>query len=85
MILMRTLVLPCPVHFIAGDIDPVGNYGEGVKKAYEDFMKAGMEHVTIKLYAGGRHELLNEKNKRQVYEDIYPWIMERVKEYQEVV
>jgi alpha-beta hydrolase superfamily lysophospholipase len=74
-----------PVHFIAGDMDPVGDYGAGVKKAYEDFVKAGMEHVTLKLYAGGRHELLNEKNKEQVYEDIYPWIMERVKEYQEVI
>ena len=74
-----------PVRFIAGDMDPVGDYGAGVKKAYEDFVKAGMEHVTLKLYAGGRHELLNEKNKEQVYEDIYPWIMERVKEYQEVI
>lgn len=70
-----------PVHFIAGDMDPVGNYGEGVKKAYKDFEKAGMEKISLKLYAGGRHELLNEKNKQQVYEDIYPWIMERVKEY----
>lgn len=70
-----------PVHFIAGDMDPVGNYGEGVKKAYQDFSKAGMKKISLKLYAGGRHELLNEKNKQQVYEDIYPWIMERVKEY----
>ena len=31
-----------PVHFIAGDMDPVGDYGAGVKKAYEDFVKAGM-------------------------------------------
>lgn len=73
-----------PVYFIAGDMDPVGNYGAGVRKAYEDFLKAGMEHISIKLYAGGRHELLNETNRQQVYEDIYPWIMERVKEYQEV-
>lgn len=70
-----------PVHFIAGDMDPVGAYGEGVKKAYHDFEKAGMKKISLKLYAGGRHELLNEKNKQQVYEDIYPWIMERVKEY----
>lgn len=74
-----------PVHFIAGAMDPVGDYGAGVRRAYEDFLKAGMEHVSIRLYAEGRHELLNEKNKQQVYEDIYPWIMERVKEYQEVV
>lgn len=71
-----------PVHFIAGDMDPVGSYGEGVRKAYDDFARTGMERISIKLYSGDRHELLNEKDKRQVYEDIYPWIMERVREYQ---
>lgn len=71
-----------PVHFIAGDMDPVGDYGEGVKKAYEDFVQTGMERVSIKLYPGGRHEILNETNKMQVYGEIYTWIMERVKEYQ---
>ncbi len=71
-----------PVYFIAGDKDPVGNYGEGVKKAFEDFKQAGMERISIKLYPGDRHELLNEKDKHKVYEDLYPWIMERVKEYQ---
>lgn len=71
-----------PVHFIAGDMDPVGNYGQGVRKAYDDFAKAGMSRISIKLYPGDRHELLNEKDKQQVYEDIYPWIMERVREYQ---
>ena len=71
-----------PVHFVSGDMDPVGDYGEGVRKAYEDFRRAGMERVSMKLYPGGRHEILNEKNKIQVYEELYPWIMERVKEYQ---
>lgn len=71
-----------PVHFASGDMDPVGDYGEGVRKAYEDFKGAGMERVSMKLYPGGRHEILNEKNKIQVYEELYPWIMERVKEYQ---
>ncbi|MCM1135722.1 MAG: lysophospholipase [Clostridium sp.] len=71
-----------PVHFIAGDMDPVGNYGEGVRKACEDFKKAGMERISIKLYPGGRHEILNEKNRQQVYEDLYPWILDRVREYQ---
>lgn len=71
-----------PIHFISGDMDPVGNYGKGVRKAYADFEKAGMERISLKLYPGGRHELLNETNKKQVYEDLYPWIMERVKEYQ---
>lgn len=71
-----------PIYFVSGDMDPVGDYGEGVRKAYEDFRRAGMERVSMKLYPGGRHEILNEKNKIQVYEELYPWIMERVKEYQ---
>lgn len=71
-----------PVYFISGDMDPVGDYGEGVRKAYENFRSAGMERVSMKLYPGGRHEILNEKNKIQVYEELYSWIMERVKEYQ---
>lgn len=28
-----------PVYFMAGDGDPVGNYGEAVKKVYERFLK----------------------------------------------
>lgn len=79
---LKAMPKELPVHFIAGDMDPVGNYGEGVKKAYDDFAKAGMKCISLKLYAGGRHEILNEKNKMQVYEDLYPWIMERIKEYQ---
>lgn len=79
---LKAMPKELPVFFIAGDMDPVGDYGEGVRKAYDDFKKVGMEHISIKLYPGARHELLNEKDKRKVYEDIYPWIMERVREYQ---
>ena len=71
-----------PVFFIAGEKDPVGNYGEGVRKAYESFQKVGMEKVSLKLYPEDRHELLNELDKYQVYEDLYPWIVDRVREYQ---
>lgn len=71
-----------PVYFIAGEEDPVGDYGEGVKKAYHDFENAGMENLSIKLYPGDRHEILNEKDREQVYEDVYSFIMDRVKEYQ---
>lgn len=79
---LKVMPKELPVFFIAGDMDPVGDYGEGVRKAYDDFKKVGMEHISIKLYPGARHELLNEKDKHKIYEDIYPWIMERVREYQ---
>ena len=41
-----------------------------------------MEKVSLKLYPEDRHELLNELDKYQVYEDLYPWIVDRVREYQ---
>ncbi len=63
-----------PVHFIAGEEDPVGDYGAGVRKAYKKFCKVGMKNVTCKLYPGRRHELLNEDIKEEVYEHILDYI-----------
>ena len=62
-----------PVALFSGDMDPVGGYGTGVKKVYEAMQAAGMEDVTMKLYPGARHEILNETNRAEVYEDILAW------------
>ncbi len=71
-----------PVLFLSGEEDPVGDYGKGVKKAYSDFEKADMKRISMKLYAGSRHEIFNEKNKGEVCEELYPWMLKRVEEYQ---
>ena len=63
-----------PVLFIAGQEDPVGPYGKGVARAAKEFEKTGMEHVSLKLYPQCRHEILNELNKQEVYEDIGQWL-----------
>ena len=63
-----------PVFFIAGGDDPVGNYGAGVLQAAEEFRKVGMNAVSTKLYPLCRHEILNEINKAEVYQDISNWI-----------
>ena len=63
-----------PVHFIAGGEDPVGAYGEGVRKAVQMFIRSGMKHVSVKLYPGCRHEILNELNKEEVYQDVADWM-----------
>lgn len=64
----------CPVFFIAGSMDPVGENGKGVLKAEAAFRAAGMKNVTCKLYEDCRHELLNELNKKIVFRDILDWI-----------
>ncbi|MCI8665965.1 MAG: alpha/beta hydrolase [Dorea sp.] len=62
-----------PVLFTAGADDPVGAFGKSVKKVYKKYKSAGMKKVAIKLYAGGRHEILNETIRNQVYEDLFVW------------
>ena len=63
-----------PVYFFAGDSDPVGAMGAGVKKVSGWFKEAGMKDVTVKLYPGGRHEMLNETNKEEVFADVLAWL-----------
>lgn len=67
-----------PVYFMSGDMDPVGECGKGVQKAYNNFLEAGMKDVSIKLYPGGRHEMLNEINKEEVYSDILTWLGSKI-------
>ena len=67
-----------PLLFVAGSDDPVGAYGEGVKTAADSYRNAGVKDITVKLYQGDRHEILNEDDKETVKEDILEWITARL-------
>jgi alpha-beta hydrolase superfamily lysophospholipase len=67
-----------PVLLISGEEDPVGDYGKGPKKVYDLFASAGLRDVTLKLYEGARHEVLNELNRREVFSDVLRWLRERI-------
>jgi alpha-beta hydrolase superfamily lysophospholipase len=41
--------------------------------------KAGLQDVTMRLYAEGRHEMLNELNKAEVMNDILAWVEAKIK------
>ena len=62
-----------PIWLFSGDMDPVGDYGKGVKKVAEMLRQAGIKDVRLTLYPGGRHEMLNETNRQQVYQDLLAW------------
>ena len=68
-----------PIYFMSGEEDPVGDYGAGVEKAYKSFCDAGIKDVMIRLYPGGRHEMLNEINRQDVYRDILKWLNDKMK------
>ena len=67
-----------PVYFMSGARDPVGDYGKGVERAYKAFCKAGLRDVLMRLYPGGRHEMLNEENKYDVFKDILAWLDDKI-------
>ncbi len=68
-----------PLLITSGDSDPVGDLGAGVKKSYELMKAAGIRDVTLKLWPGARHELLNETNREEIRRYIYDWMEERAK------
>lgn len=68
-----------PILVVAGEDDPVGAYGKGIKQIYNDLKLSGKKDVTIKLYPGMRHEILNEVENKRVYEDIAAWSLSKIK------
>jgi len=59
----------------SGDKDPVGKNGKGVIEVYNKYQKAGIKDITIKLFTDGRHEMLNETNKEEVYNFVLNWLL----------
>ncbi len=66
---LQSIKNKCNIFIISGELDPVGGYGENVKKL-KDFYLMGQENVDLKLYPGVRHEILNEDIKEEVYKDV---------------
>lgn len=64
--------LSCPdknakILILSGSNDMVGGKGKLVAKLSDKLTNAGFA-PEVKLFEGGRHELLNEKNKKEVYD-----------------
>ena len=64
-----------PIFIHSGLDDPVSNYGKGVKKLYQQYQKLQIKNVSLKLYDGDRHEIYNETNKNEVYDNTLKFIL----------
>jgi len=67
-----------PVYLFGGDQDPVGRIGKGLPALAQHFLRTGHTDVTVKLYTGGRHEMLNESNAGEVFHDTLNWLNSRL-------
>jgi len=68
-----------PVFFFSGKMDPVGGYSKIVKNLVKKYRDAGIKDISVKLYENGRHEMLNEINRREVFQDIIGWINSKIR------
>ncbi|MBO4902805.1 MAG: alpha/beta fold hydrolase [Lachnospiraceae bacterium] len=76
--LLAAMPKDLPVLFLSGEEDPVGNYGAGVRRAYKQYLDAGMKRTGMKLYPGLRHEILNEACKKEIYEEIRSYMLKHL-------
>ena len=62
-----------PVLLVSGELDPVGDFTEGVEKVQDKLLKAGVTSV-MKIYANARHEILNDVSYGDVVRDILVFV-----------
>lgn len=67
---IKKLPAGLPILLCSGAEDPVGAWGEGVRKAFMVYSDNTECNVSIKLYLDDRHEILNELDKEDVYADM---------------
>jgi len=67
-----------PIYLIAGKDDYVGNKGKLVQKLFKMYANLDIKGLKMSLYEGARHEILNEKIKQKVYNDVLNFINEKV-------
>jgi alpha-beta hydrolase superfamily lysophospholipase len=63
-----------PVYLFSGSEDPVGQYLRGPRTLIDRYREAGLRDIDFDFYPGGRHEMLNETNRREVQTRLLGWI-----------
>ncbi len=66
-----------PLYFISGEKDPVGDFGSGVRKAFNLYKDTGMVNLTLELIPEARHELLNEVGREKYQKMLAQWILDQ--------
>ena len=67
-----------PMLIASGAVDPFGSYGKWPEEYADHCKSIGISDVTLRLFEGQRHEIINEKDKEKVFEELYCWIADRI-------
>jgi len=71
---LRKIRCDVPVYLFSGSEDPVGQQLRGVHVRMDRYREAGLRDISFDFYPGGRHEMLNEINRRDVQTRLLGWI-----------
>jgi alpha-beta hydrolase superfamily lysophospholipase len=71
---LRKIRCDLPVYLFSGSEDPVGQQLLGLHVLIDRYRDAGLHDVSFDFYPGGRHEMLNEVNRRDVQTRLLGWI-----------
>jgi alpha-beta hydrolase superfamily lysophospholipase len=63
-----------PMLVLSGDADPLAGGGDLVRLVGRRYQDAGVADVTVTLYPGARHEILNEINRDEVTGDLLSFL-----------
>lgn len=67
-----------PIYLFSGAKDPVSAETKGVEKLIAAYRAAGLTELESRFYPDGRHEMVNETNREEVWRDLITWL-ERVR------
>ena len=68
-----------PIYLFSGSEDPVGQQLRGLRTLIGRYRDAGVRDIAFDIYPGGRHEMLNETNRREVQTRLLGWISQTLK------
>ncbi len=71
---IQSLPRELPVLLLSGELDPAIRFGADTRNLHLKYQRCGLDKTEMRLFEGGRHEMLNERNKTEVWAHILRWI-----------
>jgi alpha-beta hydrolase superfamily lysophospholipase len=71
---IRRIKADLPILMMTGERDPLNNCLLSFQTQRRRYIDAGLVGVSARVYAGARHEILNETNRAEVIADIMSWM-----------
>ena len=63
-----------PIYILSGSDDPVHGGWSAIERLVDNYRACGVTDLTVKNYAGGRHEMFNETNRDEVISELLEWL-----------